>query len=108
MLAILAVSWTQAHAQTTAPDPAARLRQNFDNCFYDSVAGQIKISRDRDVAAVAENAFIACQTEQEAILAYLNLRGLPPAQVRAMLIGVKIQLKNALRDIYAHPEKYIR
>src|SRR5690242_16992258 len=69
---------------------AAKIRKNFDDCFYFSAAEQFKNPAEKDVSAVAERAFLACQTEQDAILAFLTLSGAPPAQSQSVLIGAKL------------------
>jgi hypothetical protein len=60
-----------AFAQQTAA-PAAAIRKNFDDCFYSSVAGQLKSSKTTDYNMVSEIAFQACSTEEQAIRLFLE------------------------------------
>src|ERR1035437_8706585 len=48
----------EANPQVAAA--AAAARKNFDECFYSSVAGQLKTSRTTDYNMVSETAFAAC------------------------------------------------
>ena len=67
-----------ASAQATNEQVAA-VRKNFDDCFYSSVAGQLKISRTTDYNMVSENAFRACSTKEQALAVLMtayNVRSL--------------------------------
>lgn len=104
--AIAALLAAPAYAQ--APHPASQIRKNFDDCVYNSAAIQLKDPRNRDISMIAEQGFAACETEERAMLAYLQTSTIPPQQINAMLVGIRLQIKNTLRDIAANPAKYAK
>jgi hypothetical protein len=82
--------------------------KNFDDCFYSSVAGQLKISRTTDYNMVSEMAFAACSTEEQAIMALLAAYNVRRDMITAALIRIKLDLKKSIRDIAANPNKYLK
>jgi hypothetical protein len=96
-----------ANAQQANPQAAA-IRKNFDDCFYSSVAGQLKFNRTTDYNMVSENAFLACATEEQAIGLLLTANNVPTETVAALLIKIKLDLKKSIRDIAANPSKYLK
>jgi hypothetical protein len=96
-----------AHAQAN-PQAAAAIRKTFDDCFYSSVAGQLKSSRTTDYNMVSEIAFQACSTEEQAIGLLLTANNVPRETVAALLIKIRLDLKKSVRDIAANPNKYVR
>jgi hypothetical protein len=92
-------------AQQVDPQAAA-VRKNFDDCFYSSVAGQLKSSRTTDYNMVSEIAFQACSTEEQAIGLLLTAHNIQRDTVAALKI--KLDLKKSVRDIAANPNKYIK
>jgi hypothetical protein len=110
-VAILALSFVllppNAFAQQLSQQ-AARVRQNFDDCFYNSVAAQLKSSRATDYNMVSELAFRACSTEEQAIGALLMANKVQSETVVALVIKIKLDLKKSVRDIAANPNRYLR
>jgi hypothetical protein len=96
-----------AFAQQAATQAAA-VRKNFDDCFYSSVAGQLKASRTTDYNMVSEIAFQACSTEEQAIGLLLTANNVQRETVAALLINIRLDLKKSIRDIAANPNKYIK
>jgi hypothetical protein len=94
-----------ASAQATNEQVAA-VRKNFDDCFYSSVAGQLKISRTTDYNMVSENAFRACSTEEQALAVLMSAYNVRSDAIAAVLIKIKLDLKKSIRDIAANPNKY--
>jgi hypothetical protein len=94
-----------ASAQATNEQVAA-VRKNFDDCFYSSVAGQLKISRTTDYNMVSENAFRACSTEEQALAVLMTAYNVRSDAIAAVLIKIKLDLKKSIRDIAANPNKY--
>jgi hypothetical protein len=87
---------------------AAAVRKNFDDCFYSSVAGQLKASKTTDYNMVSEIAFQACSTEEQAIGLLLTANNVQRDTVAALLIKIKLDLKKSIRDIAANPNKYLK
>jgi hypothetical protein len=87
--------------------PAATIRKNYDDCFYNSVANQLKASRTTDFNFVSETAFQACSTEEQAIGLFLVANNVRRDTVAAMIIKIKLDLKKSIRDIAANPKKYL-
>jgi len=94
-----------ASAQATNEQVAA-VRKNFDDCFYSSVAGQLKISRTTDYNMVSENAFRACSTKEQALAVLMTAYNVRSDAIAAVLIKIKLDLKKSIRDIAANPNKY--
>jgi len=101
IVALIAVSWTSA-AQPQE-NAAARVRKQFDDCFYAAVGQQWKTNFNMDPNIASENAFLACATEEQAMYAVLGLAGISPQQAQATVVGVKIKLKRAIREVSADP-----
>jgi hypothetical protein len=91
-----------------ATTQAAAVRKHFDDCFYSSVAGQLKSSRTTDYNMVSEIAFQACSTEEQAIGLLLTANNVQRETVAALLIKIKLDLKKSIRDIAANPNKYLK
>jgi hypothetical protein len=95
-----------AFAQQANSQAAANVRKNFDDCFYSSVAGQLKSSKTTDYNMVSEMAFQACSTEEQAIRLLLMASNVQMETVAALLIKIKLDLKKSIRDIAADPNRY--
>jgi hypothetical protein len=80
--------------------------KDLDDCFYSSVAGQLKISRTTDYDMVSENAFRACSTEEQALAVLMTAYNVRSDAIGAVLIKIKLDLKKSIRDIAANPNKY--
>ena len=93
-------------AQQADPQAAA-VRKNFDDCFYSSVAAQLKSSRTTDYNMVSELAFQACSTEEQAIGVLLTANNVQRQTVDALVIKIKLDLKRSVRDIAANPSRYL-
>jgi hypothetical protein len=87
---------------------AAAVRKNFDDCFYSSVAEQLKSSKTTDYNMVSENAFQACSTEERAIGVLLTANNVERQTVAALLIRIRLDLKKSIRDIAANPNRYLK
>jgi hypothetical protein len=96
-----------ALAQTTEAE-VRTTRKNFDDCFYNSISGQISMGPRTEMNAMAEKAFQACATEEQAIIVLLRKIGLPTNAITEEVLKIKVSLKNAARNIAAHPEKYVK
>jgi hypothetical protein len=90
-----------------ASQQAAAIRKNFDDCFYSSVAGQLKSSRTTDYNMVSELAFQACSTEERAISVLLSANNVQSDTIAAVVVKIKLDLKTSVRDIAANPTKYL-
>jgi hypothetical protein len=107
LLALSPLAANNAFAQQ-ANAQAVTVRKNFDDCFYSSVAGQLKSSRTTDYNMVSEIAFQACSTEEQAIGVLLTASDVPRETVVALLIKIKLDLKKSIRDIAANPNRYLK
>src|ERR1700722_12019400 len=105
LLSLCQLATDNAFAQQANPQAAA-VRKNFDDCFYSSVAGQLKSSRTTDYNMVSEIAFQTCSTEEQAIGVLLTANNVQRETVAALLIKIKLDLKKSIRDIAANPNKY--
>jgi hypothetical protein len=99
---------TQNASAQQANQQAAAVRKNFDDCFYSSVAAQLKSSRTTDYNMVSELAFQACSTEEQAIGVLLTANNIQRQTVDALVIKIKLDLKRSVRDIAANPSKYLK
>jgi hypothetical protein len=110
-VAILALSFgllpPNAFAQQLSQQ-AAIVRKNLDDCFYSSVAAQLKSSRTTDYNMVSELAFQACSTEEQAISVLLSANNVQGETAAALLIKIKLDLKKSVKDIAANPNRYLR
>jgi hypothetical protein len=97
-----------AFAQQSNVQAATAVRKHLDDCFFSSVAEQLKSSRTTDYNMVSENAFRACSTEEQAIGLLLTANNVEAATVAALLVRIKLDLKKSVRDIAANPNKYAR
>lgn len=91
-----------------ASQQAAAVRKNFDDCFYSSVAGQLKSSRTTDYNMVSELAFQACSTEEQAISVLLSTNNVQSDTIAAVVVKIKLDLKKSVRDIAANPTRYLK
>jgi SPOR domain len=92
---------------------AAQYRKAYDDCVYESVASQLKqmpISArgSADFSSLGEQGFLACATEERVLGMALAVHDVSPQVVQVVLLGIRAQIKRALRDIAANPEKYGR
>ena len=107
LLSIGAFAPRGASAQQAALQATAA-RKNLDDCFYRSVAEQLKSSRTTDYDMVSETAFQACSTEEQAIGFLLTSNNVQRETVNALLIRIKLDLKKTIRDIAADPNRYLK
>ena len=106
MAVVICLSSLNASAQEENMQHVAAVRKNFDDCFYGSVAGQLKTSRTTDYNMVSENALRACSTEEQALAVLMTAYTVRSDAIAAILIKIKLDLKKAIRDIAANPNKY--
>jgi hypothetical protein len=104
----LALITTSAPADAQTANPPPQVRKNYDECVYLSVAEQFADKSAHDMSMVAENAFRACLTEEQALTTFMALQNVPPSMISAVLIKIKLQLKWSVRDIAANAEKYLK
>lgn len=99
------VSHTTAPARAT-DNTMTQLRKEFDNCVYGSISSQISHNKQVEPGLATEIAFQSCATEEQAIIGYGLGMGIPAYQLAPVMAGVKRQIKNTVRDIFANPAKY--
>jgi hypothetical protein len=98
---------SSAYAQSSQIEQTAKAaRQGYEDCFYGSARSQVRAKVSDDMNLIAEQAFLACQTEEQAMYALMVVNHVPQNQASALIVGVKLQLKRILRDIAANPAKY--
>lgn len=95
-----------AKADSQLEQQAKAIRKNFDDCFYGSAVSQLKRSVVQDINSVSEQAFLACSTEEQALISFLILNHMSPSTASAAITGLKIGLKKTMREIATHPERY--
>jgi len=88
------------------PDLAGQLRREFDNCVYASVGKQWQANPRIDSSLAAEVGFQSCATEEQAMSTLLYSSNTPAYQVNATIVGIRLQLKRAVREIMADPVAY--
>jgi hypothetical protein len=108
LVCFFALASPPAVSAQEAINQAAGIRRNYDDCFYSSVANQLRASRTTDFNFVSETAFRACSTEEQAIGVFLIANNIRRDTVAAMIIKIKLDLKRSIRDIAANPQKYLR
>lgn len=69
-----------------------KLLKNFDNCVLTTSIGLPGGSMN----LVAEQAFVACQTEEQAIRTWLAANFVPPLSIDAIVIRRKLDLKKII------------
>jgi hypothetical protein len=99
---------SQSASAQEANAQAAAVRKNYDECFYSSVAGQLKASRTTDFNMVSEMAFGACSTEEQALTMLMTAHNVRGDTIAAVLVKIKLDLKKSVRDIAANPNKYLK
>jgi len=85
-----AVAAAQAPTDTRARD---RILQRFDNCV---LTVSIGVPGERNMAA--EQSFMACQTEEEAVRTFLALNYVPFPTIEAIVVRRKLELKKIIRS----------
>jgi hypothetical protein len=101
-----------AAAQQVDPaSPIVQVRRAYDDCVYGSVAAQLKqmpvdARRNADFSSLGEQGFLACATEERGLAMILTLSDVSPQKVQATLLGIRVQIKQTIRQIAADPEKY--
>jgi hypothetical protein len=97
----------QAFAQNA--QLAQHLRKQYDNCVFDAVGSQWKDQPRILPSLAAENAFVACATEEQAMLAVTNpTNALQLQQAQTVITAVKMQLKRTVREIMSDPKGYMQ
>ena len=97
-LAILGVlAYSPACAQQSATDPATvAMVERWDRCFNSSTKSQFAKRIDAEANLVAEVAFQACATEEEALMTYFTLGGMLPNNARALILRHRSFLKRKI------------
>lgn len=67
-------------------------------CVYRSAIRQVQVDRMADLGIVAENAFMACQTEERAIAAALAAFNAGPGEIEQALVSIRLYLKKTIRQ----------
>lgn len=101
---ILAFVVTEAWADNNT-DTAQIIRRRFDDCVFNTVNSLVK-KGESDPNLAAEQGFAACQTEERAIIALMSSMHVPQLQAEAMILNIRMQIKNTVRDVFANPAKY--
>lgn len=79
-----------------ASQAANTRRQEYDACFAASAKAQMAhLTKPYDINMIAENAFVACATEERALTALLDGR-LLPQMVSTVMLSIKLELKRSL------------
>lgn len=105
-LIVLALSQVvPAQAQV---DVASRLRISYNNCVLGSAADQWAATKRPNAAAIAEQAFRDCETEERAISSYFASLGSPPSEIEQGITIARTQLKDFIRTGIEHPERLRR
>jgi hypothetical protein len=107
LAAVSAYGVSSGLAQTTLDD-ARDARKNLDDCFFGSISGQISTGPKTEMNAMAEQAFLACATEEQAIISLLSINGIPAPRIANEVLKIKAALKKSARIIAANPEKYAK
>jgi hypothetical protein len=79
-----------------AGTPVEPLVKAFDRCFTSSTQRQFLDNLGAEPNMVAEIAFQACATEEDAIFTLLTLRGTPPSTAKTWILSRKLQLKRQM------------
>jgi hypothetical protein len=96
-------------------DPAAVVLQSrtaYSECVYNSVASQLlqipagPARQNADISSLAEQGFLACATEEQVLIGLLASNNVPRQITQTLLLGIRVQIKQTLRDIVANPAKY--
>lgn len=97
-VAILGVlAYSSAYAQKPDPDPAVTaMVGRWDKCFDSSTRSQFGKRIDAEPNMVAEIAFQACATEEEALMTYLTPRVFSPNDARAIVLRHRGVLKRKI------------
>jgi hypothetical protein len=101
-----------ATAQQVDPaSPIVQVRKAYDDCVYESVAAQLKqmpigARQNADMSSLGEQGFLACATEERGLAMILTLSDVSPQKVQFVLLGIRAQIKQTLRQIAADPTKY--
>lgn len=73
-----------------------RLVDRFAACFFRSTQSQFFVNIAAEPNEVAERAFFACSTEEQAIYANFELAGLSPDVARAVVLRIRTTLKRKI------------
>jgi hypothetical protein len=102
-----------ATAQQVDPATAAvQSRTAYSECVYNSVASQLlqmpasPARQNADISSLAEQGFLACATEEQVLIGLLASNNVPRQITQTLLLGIRVQIKQTLRDIVANPVKY--
>jgi len=91
IFAVLIVGAVPSAAQSVRP-----IIERWDRCFSASTQNQFLANIAAEPNLVAEIAFQACLTEEEALMAFLTLNSMPPANARAEILRHRIYLKRKI------------
>ncbi len=95
-------------AAQSAPDIAAKLRREYDNCVYDAVGTQWKAQPKIHPNTATETAFQTCLTEEQGMRALLGSINVPFPEAETTITGIKLNLKRKVREIMTDPAAYKR
>jgi hypothetical protein len=91
LLVLIAYS-DSASAQTTVE----KILSRYDACFHASTGHQFLMNLEAEPNMVAEIAFQACATEEQTLSTYLQLGGMPPASINAIILRHRNFLKHKI------------
>jgi hypothetical protein len=81
-----------------ADAPLDKILSRYDACFHASTGHQFLMNLEAEPNMVAEIAFQACATEQQTLSTYLQLGGMPPASINAIILRHRSFLKHKITD----------
>ena len=81
-----------AAAQTTAE----KILSRYDACFHASTGHQFLMNLGAEPNMVAEIAFQACATEEQTLSTFLQLGGMAPASINAIILRHRNLLKHKI------------
>jgi hypothetical protein len=111
--AALLFSTIPATAQTSPlTEAAVRAKKAHNDCFFSSAAAQLnaiplQTRKSADINMLAEQALIACTTEEQVLVALIR-SVMQPANVQLVVLSNRTGLKRELSNVFFHPEMYAK
>jgi hypothetical protein len=103
-ITLIAFIWLSA---ARADNTTVQLRQAFDRCYWDSATAQLQATPQADLNSTAENAFMACASEEKAIRLFLRVNNADPARIELAILTIKLELKRSLRAVADDPNSWL-
>jgi hypothetical protein len=91
---------------------AVRAKRSHNDCFYNSATAQLQAvpsqrRKSADANLIAEQAFVACTTEEQ-VLATIISSLMRPNMAQIAMLGNRTGLKRELNDIFQNPGRYAK